>query len=149
MKYSFSEEKHKKSISVIDLNEAGQVSLTEIPLVPKKDVVTLEGTFNELMNLEYPGNPEDYIRVVLKDKEEILEPMMRLRTKFPNILELSRERDREEILNNYSDFSILQSSDMAKLFTDFYQLKNDREIPEEHLALLKEFVRELEGGEAP
>lgn len=149
MKYSFSEEKHTKSISVIDLNESGQVSLTEIPLVPKKDVVTLEGTFNELMNLEYPGNPEDYIRVVLKDKEEILEPMMRLRTKFPNILELSRERDREEILNNYSDFSILQSSDMAKLFTDFYQLKNDREIPEEHLALLKEFVRELEGGEAP
>lgn len=147
MKYSFSEEKHNKSISVIDLAEDGTVSLKEIPLVPRKDVVTLEGSFNEIMNTEYKGNPEDYIRVILKDKEEILEPMMRLRTKFPNILELQRERDQKEILNNYSDYSIIQKKDMTKLFKDFYRLKNDREIPEENLEIIRSMISGMEGGD--
>lgn len=148
MKYSFSEEKHKKSISVIDLAEDGSVSLKEIPLVHKKDVVTIQGTFSEIMNMEYEGNPEDYIRVILKDREEILEPMMRLRTKFPNILELQRERDQKEILNNYSDYSIIQKKDMTKLFKDFYRLKNDRDIPEENLKIIKDLVETMEGGDA-
>ncbi len=146
MKYSFSEEKHEKSVSIIELDEEGNVTLKEVPLKPVKDVVTIEGSFNEIMNMDYKGNNEDYIRVILKDKEEILEPMMRLRTKFPNILELQRERDQKEILNEYSDYSIIQKNDMTKLFKDFYKLKNDREIEEKNLDIIKELVEELEGG---
>ena len=120
--------------------------MKEIPLHPVKDVVTLEGSFNEIMNMDYQGNHEDYIRVILKDKEEILEPMMRLRTKFPNILELQRARDQKEILNEYADYSIIQKKDMTKLFKDFYKLKNDREIEEPNLEIIRELVEELEGG---
>jgi len=32
------------------------------------------------------------------------------------------------------------------LTTDFYKLKNDREIEEENLDIIKELVEELEGG---
>ncbi len=146
MKYSFSEENHKKSISIIELSEEGTVSLKEIPLMPKKDVVTIQGTYNEIMNMEYPGNPEDYIRVILKDNEEILEPMMRLRVKFPNILELQRERDQNRILNEYKDYSIIQKKDITKLFRDFYRLKNDRDIEEGNLDVIRELVETMEGG---
>lgn len=146
MKYSFSEENHKKSISIIELTENGTVELKEIPLMPKKDVVTVQGTFNEIMNMDYPGNPEDYMRVILKDTEEILEPMMRLRVKFPNILELQRERDQNKILNEYKDYSIIQKKDMTKLFKDFYKLKNDRDIEDAHLDLIRELVEAVEGG---
>lgn len=146
MKYSFSEENHRKSISIIELDEEGNTSLKEIPLIPEKEVVTLEGSFHEIMNMDYEGNHEDFIRVILKDKEEILEPMMRLRTKFPNILELQRERDQKEIFNEYADYSIIQKKDMAKLFQDFYKLKNDRDIEEKNLDIIKELVEELEGG---
>jgi len=146
MKYSFSEENHRKSITIIELDEEGKADLKEIPLHPVKDVVTLEGSFNEIMNMDYQGNHEDYIRVILKDKEEILEPMMRLRTKFPNILELQRARDQKEILSEYADYSIIQKKDMTKLFKDFYKLKNDREIEESNLEIIRELVEELEGG---
>ena len=146
MKYSFSEEKHKKSISIIELSEEGAISLKEVPLIPKKDVVTVQGTFNEIMNMDYPGNPEDYIRVILKDTEEILEPMMRLRVKFPNILELQRERDQNKILNEYKDYSIIQKKDITKLFRDFYKLKNDRDIEEGNLDVIRELVEAMEGG---
>lgn len=146
MKYSFSEEKHKKSISIIELSEEGAISLKEVPLIPKKDVVTVQGTFNEIMNMDYPGNPEDYIRVILKDTEEILEPMMRLRVKFPNILELQRERDQNKILNEYKDYSIIQKKDITKLFRDFYKLKNDRDIEESNLDVIRELVEAMEGG---
>lgn len=146
IKYSFSEEKHKKSLSIIDLDGEGIVTLKEIPLQPKKDVVTLEGFFNDIMNDSYGGNPEDYMRIILKDKEEILEPMMRLRVKFPNILELQRLRDKEELKNDYVDYSIIQDKDITKLFVDFYALKNDREIDEESLQVIDEVVKEMEGG---
>lgn len=146
MKYSFSEENHKKSISIIEMNEEGKIELKEIPLMSKKDVVTLSGTFNEIMNLDYQGNPEDYIRVILKDAEEILEPMMRLRVKFPNILELQRERDQSKILNEYKDYSIIQKKDITKLFKDFYKLKNDRDIDDDNLDVIRELVEAMEGG---
>lgn len=146
IKYSFSEENHKKSLSIIDLDGEGKVTLKEIPLIPAKDVVTLEGFFNDIMNGSYAGNPEDYMRIILKDKEEILEPMMRLRVKFPNILELQRLRDKEELKNDYVDYSIIQDKDITKLFVDFYALKNDREIDEESLQVIDEVVKEMEGG---
>lgn len=146
IKYSFSEEKHKKSISILDLDGEGIVTLKEIPLVPKKEVVTIEGYFNDIMNGHYAGNEEDYIRVILLDKEEILEPMMRLRVKFPNILEMQRIRDNETMKNNFVDYSIIQDKDITKLFSDFYALKNDREIDEEGLKVIDETVKSMEGG---
>jgi exonuclease SbcD len=98
------------------------------------------------MNGHYHGNEEDYIRVILLDKEEILEPMMRLRVKFPNILEMQRLRDNETMKNNFVDYSIIQDKDITKLFSDFYALKNEREIDEEALKVIHEMVKSMEGG---
>ncbi len=147
LKYSFSEENHKKSVSLVHLDGEGKVRVEEIPLVGSRDVVTVQGTFNEVMSMDYLGNREDYLRVLLTDHEEISEPMMRLRTKFPNILELQRLRDREEILNNYSEYEILESKDMASLFTDFYNLKNEVEMSAEQVDYITKLALSIEGGE--
>ncbi len=147
LKYSFSEEKHKKSISLVNMDEVGKVTVKEIPLVGKRDVVTIQGTFNDIMNMDYGGNREDYLRVLLTDTEEIMEPMMRLRTQFPNILELQRQRDREEILNNYSEYEILDSKDMASLFQDFYKLKNEAAMSSQQLDYITKLAISIEGGE--
>lgn len=147
LKYSFSEENHKKSTSFVNLDKDGQVSVEEIPLKASREVVTVEGTFSEIMNMDYQGNPEDYLRVILKDTEEILEPMMRLRSRYPNILELQRKRDEEEILHNYSEYKILDQKNMASLFEDFYNLKNDEAMSEEQLEYVKKISFSIEGGE--
>jgi len=66
--------------------------------------------------------------------------------KFPNILELQRERDQNRILNEYKDYSIIQKKDITKLFRDFYRLKNDRDIEEGNLDVIRELVETMEGG---
>ena len=147
MKYSFSEENHNKSVSLITLSAEGTVEVSEIPIYTQRDVVTLEGHFTELMNLQYEGNPEDYIRVFLKDQEEILDPMMRLRSKFPNILELRKKREEENLFNEQAEFSMIQQNDVTALFRDFYKLKNEREMDENAAALFKEILISLERGE--
>lgn len=147
LKYSFSEENHKKSVSLLTLSAEGTVEVEEIPIHTKRDVVTLEGYFTELMNLEYEGNPEDYIRVFLKDQEEILDPMMRLRSKFPNILELRKKREEENLFNEQAEFAMIEQNDVTALFRDFYKLKNERELEEHAVELFHDILGSLEGVE--
>lgn len=147
LKYSFSEENHKKSVSFITLSGEGTVDVEEIPIHTKRDVVTLEGYFTELMNLNYDGNTEDYIRVFLKDEEEILDPMMRLRTKFPNILELRKMREEENLFNEQAEFSMIEKNDVIALFQDFYKLKNDREMEDSTEEIFREILLSIEGGD--
>lgn len=146
LKYSFSEEKHQKSVSLITLDQEGQIDVEEIPISAKRDVVTIEGYFSELLNMEYCGNPEDYIRIILKDQEEILDPMMRLRNKFPNILELRKTREEENLFNEQAEFAMIEQNDVTALFRDFYHLKNEREMQEETAKLLHEILESMEGG---
>ncbi len=147
LKYSFSEENHAKSISLVHMDGEGKVTVREIPLLGNRDVVTIQGSFHDVMNLDYGGNKEDYLRVLLTDTEEIMEPMMRLRTRFPNILELQRQRDKEEILNNYSEYEILDSKDMASLFKDFYKLKNETDMSTQQLDYITKLALSIEGGQ--
>ena len=48
LKYSFSEAKDRKSVTVIELAEKGKVSYKTIDLVPQHDLVELKGTYDEL-----------------------------------------------------------------------------------------------------
>ena len=49
LKYSFSESKDTKSITVIDIKEKGDIKLDFIPLTPLRDMVEIKGSYNELM----------------------------------------------------------------------------------------------------
>lgn len=146
MKYSFSEENHKKSISIVELGADGEVEVREIPLRAEKDVVTLTGHFHDLMNGSYEGNPNDYIRVMLEDQEEILDPMKRLKDRFPNILELRKKREETEIFQEQADFKMLEKNDVTELFQDFYRMKNDRELTKEKIEALRALLQEMKGG---
>ncbi len=48
LKYSFSEASHKKSVTVVELEEKGNLTVRTVPLVPQRDLVELRGTYEEL-----------------------------------------------------------------------------------------------------
>ena len=57
LKYSFSEVSHKKSVTVVEIGEKGSVGIRTVPLVPRRDMSELRGTYNTLMLREnYEGN---------------------------------------------------------------------------------------------
>ncbi len=91
MKYSFSEAAHQKSVTLVEMDGAGQVALETVPLAPRRDVRCLEGYLHDI--LAGPQNGEcrdDYIMVTLKDTGAILDAIGKLREVYPNILHIER-----------------------------------------------------------
>lgn len=90
-KYSFSEANQIKGINLVELNSQGQARIESIAMSPRRDVRILEGYFRQILEgADSFGNRDDYLQIVLKDTDPILDPIGQLRAVFPNVLALER-----------------------------------------------------------
>ena len=94
LKYSFSEWRHKKSLTLVELRQKGSLSISELPLAPRHDMREIRGRLGELISGSSRGDNEDYLRVILTDEEELIDPMGKLRSVYPNIMSLEFENSR-------------------------------------------------------
>lgn len=91
MKYSFAEAGHRKSVSLVELDGAGNVTVEPVALSPRRDVRCLSGTLEEIVaKAGQDGNSDDYLMVTLTDTGAILDPMGKVRRVYPNVLHLER-----------------------------------------------------------
>lgn len=88
--FTFEEEACAKSLSLVELGPDGHTRLELIPITPLRRVRTVRGTLAEI--LAQPAS-EDFIRPVLIDPVRLVEPMKRIRERFPNACALSYARD--------------------------------------------------------
>ncbi len=90
LKYSIDEIKHKKSMTIIELNNKGEISIDTIPFVQIKDIKKLEGTYMELTDRKnyIDIKRDDYFHVILKDELDIPDALRKLKVIYPNILKL-------------------------------------------------------------
>ena len=101
LKYSFSEEKQKKSVTIIEMKEKGNVEIRQIPLRPKRDLKTLRGLFHELTSPKFtaPLSADDYYRIVLTDEHDVDQAISRLRKIFyKNLMDLDYDNARTRAL---------------------------------------------------
>ena len=146
LKYSFSEVRHQKSVTVVELGEKGMLDVRTVPLVPKRDMVELRGGFAQLTSPDVYGqvDRDAYVRVVLTDENDVYEAMGKLRLIYPNLMRL-----------DYDDLRIrggsveLEEADVKRdpleLFAEFYRQQNRRPMSEEqrrYLAGLLETIQE-------
>lgn len=89
LKYSFSEVTHTKSVTLVEIDGKGEVQSERIPLHPQRDVRWIEGHFDGLMRSEVSDGREDYLAITLLDRGLVLDAMTRLRTRYPNLLQLT------------------------------------------------------------
>ncbi|MCR5747302.1 MAG: exonuclease SbcCD subunit D, partial [Lachnospiraceae bacterium] len=96
LKYSFSEKDHKKSVTIVELEEKGTVNIREIPLIPKHDLREIRGTYDELMLKENYENTakDDYIHAVLTDENDVIDAMAKLRVVYPNLMKVTYDNQR-------------------------------------------------------
>lgn len=87
--YSFSEEEHTKSVSLVDIDATGAARVEEIVLTPRRRLRTLEGTFAELLRAE-PS--VDFIRARVTDPTPVLDAGGRLRERFENLVAVEHTR---------------------------------------------------------
>lgn len=87
--YSFSEEKHVKSVTVVQFTAEGHVSVEVVPTQLARRLRTITGTLDELLSDPDLGDAEDdWIRAILLDVIRPDHAMERLQTRFPNAIEL-------------------------------------------------------------
>ena len=81
LKYSFDEHTQKKSFTIIDMDKKGNVDISTIPVEAKRDVVILEGYFEDLLNNKelQAKHKDDYVQARLLDTMPIMDGMAKLR----------------------------------------------------------------------
>ena len=81
LKYSFDEHTQKKSFTIIDMDVKGKDDISTIPVEAKRDVVILEGYFEDLLNNKelQAKHKDNYVQARLLDTMPIMDGMAKLR----------------------------------------------------------------------
>jgi len=141
LKYSFSECSHKKSVTVAELGEKGDVQIRAIPLVPQRDMREVRGSYLELTAKQnyIHSATEDYLHIILTDEEDIPEAVGRLRVIYPNLMKLSYDNTRTRSHSVIGSVQEIQSKSPLELFCELYELQNNQPMSD----IQKTFTREL------
>ncbi len=145
LKYSFSESNHKKSVTIVELKEKGNLSLSEIPLVPLHDLKEIKGKYDDI-TLKTNVTEElknSYLHVTLTDEDSKLNALNILRTIYPNLMKLDYDNKRTRNSATLQIEENLKNKSPLEIFTDFYKQQNDDDITEEQLTLITELINKI------
>jgi exonuclease SbcD len=144
IKYSFSEWRQKKSITLVEIKEKGTLAISALSLTPIHDMREIKGELNKLTSDEIINfaDKEDYLRVVLTDEEEIIDPMGKLRSVYPNVMSLSFENSRTsiDIGKITADSDVIETLSPYELFGEFFLGMQGSVMSEEQADIVRELL---------
>ncbi len=130
MRYSFDEVKQKKGVIVGEIDESGAVHTTFHDMIPKYQVRTLEGTFEDLMSDEREGS-EDYLQITLTDRRPVIDAMPKLRAKYPHALGVVQDMGFKEDSGERLAIDAMSDQDIFRAFVKEFrqwELTEEEEI---------------------
>lgn len=147
LKYSFSEAAHRKSVTVVEIDEKKTVEISTLPLVPLRDLREIKGPLEELVKPEVAGaaDARDYLHVTLTDQGEVLDAIGKLRAVYPNIMRLDFEK-RESRQLREEEIS-LEEKTPQELFAEFYEKQNGEEMSKEQEKMVDQIWKKISGEE--
>lgn len=143
-KYSVSEEKHNKSITVVTINRKEEgIQLEYLPLQGKQDVRKIRGTFDEVMEQATEENRHDFVSVTITDEEEPYHFREKLKETYDCLLEVRVDniRTREKLSDTTEE--IRQLSPM-EAFSLFYETVNHTAMTEEEQAVMEKIFDQVQ-----
>ena len=148
LKYSFSEEHHHKSVTVVELAAGGALNLTLRPLTPRHDLRSIRGAFEELTDKSsYAGAAaDDYLHVILTDEEDVPEAIGRLRLIYPNIMKLSYDNARTRTSQVIEGAADVQRRSPLELFEDLYRAQNGQPMSDAQRSFVLELIESIQEG---
>lgn len=143
LKYSFSETRHHKSVTLVDLDDAGVTQIEQVDIRPLHDMRILEGELETLL-AQGRDDPqrEDYLLVRLSDSHAILDIMGKLRQVYPNVLHLERPGLMASGEQRSLQRERLQRGELA-LFDDFYQQVRGETLTPEQRRLVADLLEQI------
>ncbi|MGM9955969.1 MAG: exonuclease SbcCD subunit D [Peribacillus sp.] len=151
LKYSFSEAKQNKSLSIVEMREDGNFEIRYRSLTPKYDMREISGTMEELLDVTFYQNQkvDDYLKITLNDEGSLIDPINRLRQVYPNVLHLERKWDLTDLRRKKSYSSVKdERKSEIDLFETFYQEMTDREFDSQKQELMVSVIEAVKKEEA-
>ncbi len=148
LKYSFSEARDEKSVTMIDIKEKGTIELSFIPLVPKRDLVEIKGTYNELtLKSFYEGTTwnEDYMHITLTDEEDVPDALTKLRVIYKNIMKLDYDNRRTRNAAEINGAGEVTAKSPLTHFAEFYEQRNGQPMSEEQQHFMEHIIGQIWG----
>ena len=144
IKYSFSEEKHNKSMTIVDLKEKGNIEIKEIPVKPLHDLKTIKGKFSKITSEEFYKElkKEDYYRAVLTDEDDILNAIGKLKSIYPNLMSMEYDNTRTRSYSVVDNVETGETKSPLDYFEEFFEKQNGRKMSEKQRNYLLEILGE-------
>lgn len=141
LKYSISEEHHKKGFYIVELDSVGNLTIEKRTFQPLRDMRTVEASLAELY--EHPPS-DDYVFVRLTDTKPILSPMEKVRSIYPNAMHVERKNFLLP-LSSGEKKKRKQRSEMntLELFHAFYEEIRKEKVPQEIESIFTEVVDDV------
>lgn len=150
LKYSFSEAAQQKSVTVAELKEKGTLEIHTVPLIPRRDMVELKGSYQQLTLRKFYENTtyqEDYTHITLTDEEDIPDAVAKLRTVYHNLMKLDYDNTRTRHSAAISGAENVETRSPIDLFAEFYELQNGLPMSAEQTELVASLIEKIWEGE--
>lgn len=157
LKYSFSEARYGKSVTLIELGEkkpgddVGEcVSFELIPLVPLHDVREVRGTLADVLAMGTAHDAsQDYLHITLSDEHPQLDAMAKIHEVFPNAMIL--DYDNVTVLIDRPQTQLMadpDSMDTLDLFSAFYESQVGNPLDDEQRDFACKLIAKVEDSAA-
>ena len=151
LKYSFSEARQHKSVTVVTLGEKGDVQVRTIALTPLRELREIRGSYDELTArsfYEHMTYRSDYLHLILTDEQDVFDAMSRLRTIYPYLMTLDYDNARTRAAGGMSVPAETERRTPLELFEALYKRQNHQpmsEVQRAYIAQLMEQIMEVQG----
>ena len=151
LKYSFSEARQHKSVTVVTLGEKGDVQVRTVALTPLRELREIRGSYDELTArsfYEHTTYRSDYLHLILTDEQDVFDAMSRLRTIYPYLMTLDYDNARTRAAGGMSAPAETEQRTPLELFEALYARQNHQpmsEVQREYIAQLMEQIMEVQG----
>ena len=148
LKYSFSEVRDEKSVTIVELFEKGNICVRTLPLTPLRDMKEIRGTYDEVtLRRFYEGTTyqADYLKIVLTDEEDVPDGIGKLRVIYPNLLRLEYDNTRTRTHRVVEDVDDMALASPVELFSKLYETQNNQPMTDEQGAYMAALMERLWG----
>lgn len=145
LKYSFSEVNQKKGVYILDINKENNIDIDFKPMKPLRDLRIIKGNIEDLLeegrNIKEGKN--DYIQAILTDDGELINPMEKLKSVYPNTMLITRERKKEITEDKTSAKGEYKKKSKLELFKEFYDDLGNGDYTKEKEEVLINTINEV------
>ena len=142
LKYSLSEARGTKSVTLITFNQPGEIDIKLCPLAPLHDLRTIRGTYDEVTaRTFYEGTAtDDYLHITLTDETEVLDAVGKLRSIYPNVMRVDYDNTRTRAGASMPEAAVQDEATPMELFCRFFEWQNEKPLTERQRALLEKEI---------